>query len=138
MNVQPYLSFEGRCQEALDFYKTAIGAQIEVVMLFKDAPPEVQPQIQEQAKNKVMHSSFKVGETQIMATDGGCSGGGSFSGVSLTLNVSSNAEAEKMFAALGQGGKVTMPMSETFFAHRFGTVADKFGVNWMVLAPKAM
>lgn len=138
MNVQPYLSFEGRCQEALDFYEKAIGAKTEVVMLFKDAPADVQVQISPASKDKVMHSAFRVGDTQIMATDGGCSGGSTFSGVSLTLNVSGNAEAEKMFAALGQGGKVTMPMSETFFAHRFGVVADKFGVNWMVIHGKEM
>jgi PhnB protein len=138
MNVQPYLSFEGRAQEALDFYKSALGAKIEVVMLFKDAPPEVQPHIQESSKNKVMHAAFRLGDTQIMASDGHCTGSSSFSGVSLTLNTATAAEAEKMFAALGQGGKVTMPMSETFFAHKFGQVSDKFGVNWMVLAPKAM
>ena len=138
MNVQPYLSFEGRAQEALDFYKSALGATVDVVMLFKDAPPEVQPHIQESSKNKVMHASFRVGDTQIMASDGQCTGKAVFSGVFLTLNTSTPAEAEKFFEALGQGGKVTMPMNETFFAHRFGTVADKFGVNWMVLAPKAM
>jgi len=138
MNVQPYLSFEGRAQEALDFYKSALGATVDVVMLFKDAPPEVQPHIQERSKNKVMHASFRVGDTQIMASDGQCTGKAVFSGVFLTLNTSTPAEAEQFFAALGQGGKVTMPMNETFFAHRFGTVADKFGVTWMVLAPKAM
>lgn len=139
MNIQPYLSFEGRCQEALDFYEKAIGAKTEVVMLFKDAPPDVQMQISPESKNKVMHSSFKVGDTQIMATDGGCQGTSSFSGITLTLNATDSAEAEKLFAALGQGGgKVMMPMNETFFAHRFGMLADKFGVPWMVLAPKAM
>ncbi len=136
MNVQPYLSFEGRAQEAIDFYKGAIGAKVDVVMQFKDAPPDVQAQMSPQSKDKVMHAAFRVGDTQIMATDGRCSGKAQFSGISLTLNAASNAEAEKLFGALGQGGQVTMPMSETFFAHRFGIVADKFGVNWMVLNPK--
>ena len=138
MNVQPYLSFEGRAQEALDFYKSALGAEIDMIMHFRDAPPEMQSQMDPKSRDKVMHAAFRVGDTQIMASDGQCTGKAVFSGVFLTLNTSTPAEAEKFFAALGQGGKVTMPMNETFFAHRFGTVADKFGVNWMVLAPKAM
>ena len=134
MYVQPYLSFEGRTQEAIDFYKSTIGAKVDVVMHFKDAPPDMQANMPH--KDKIMHAAFHVGDTQIMASDGQCSGKASFSGIALTLNATSNAEAEKLFGALGQGGKVTMPMSETFFAHRFGMVADKFGVNWMVLSPK--
>jgi PhnB protein len=136
MNVQPYLSFEGRAQEAIDFYKTALGAKVDMVMLYKDAPPEVQSQMAPGSKDKVMHAAFKIGETQLMATDGHCSGKASFTGVSLTLNASSNAEADKLFGALTQGGKVEVPLSETFFADRFGIVADKFGVNWMVINPK--
>ena len=134
MNVQPYLSFEGRAQEAIDFYKSALGAKVEAVMLFKDAPPDMQANMPN--KDKVMHSAFKVGDTTIMATDGQCSGKSQFSGITLTLNAASNGEAEKLFNALAHGGKVNMPMSETFFAHRFGMVADKFGVGWMVLNPK--
>lgn len=134
MNVQPYLSFEGRAQEAIDFYKGAIGAKVDVVMHFKDAPPDMQANMPH--KDKIMHAAFHVGSTQIMASDGQCSGKSQFSGVTLTLNADGTAEAERLFGALGQGGKVTMPMSETFFAHRFGMVADKFGVNWMVLSPK--
>lgn len=136
MNVQPYLSFEGRCQEALDFYKSAVGAKIDVVMQFKDAPSDVQMQISPESKGKVMHSAFRVGDTQIMATDGQCNGMSQFSGISLTIKAASNAEAEKLFAALGNGGTVTMPMSETFFAHRFGMLADKFGMPWMVIHGK--
>jgi PhnB protein len=135
MNVQPYLSFEGRAQEAIDFYKTALGAKVEVVMQFKDAPPDMQAHMPN--KDKVMHAAFKVGDTTVMATDGQCSGKSTFSGITLTLNATSNGEAEKLFNALAQGGKVNMAMSETFFAHRFGMVADKFGVGWMVLNPKA-
>jgi PhnB protein len=138
MNVQPYLSFEGRAQEAIDFYKSALGATVDVIMHFKDAPPEVLAQMSPESKSKIMHAAFKVGDTQIMASDGQCTGKAVFSGVALTLNATSNAEAEKLFNALGQGGKVNMPMSETFFANRFGMVADKFGVGWMVLHPKAM
>ncbi|HTR88444.1 MAG TPA: VOC family protein [Reyranella sp.] len=136
MNVQPYLSFEGRAAEAIEFYKGAIGATVDMMMRFSDAPPEVQAQMSPGSKDKVMHAAFHVGDTQIMASDGQCSGKASFSGINLTLNATSNGEAEKLFSALGQGGKVGMPMSETFFAHRFGIVADKFGVNWMVINPK--
>ncbi|MBN9090191.1 MAG: VOC family protein [Reyranella sp.] len=134
MNVQPYLSFEGRAQEAIDFYRSALGAQVEAIMQFKDAPPDMQANMPN--KDKVMHSAFKVGDTTIMATDGQCSGKSEFSGITLTINASSDAEAEKLFNALAQGGKVNMPMAETFFATRFGMVADKFGVGWMVLHAK--
>jgi len=134
MNVQPYLSFEGRAQEAIDFYKSALGAEVEAVMLFKDAPPEMQANMPN--KDKVMHSAFKVGDTTIMATDGQCSGKSEFSGITLTIQANSDAEAEKLFNALAQGGKVNMPLAETFFATRFGMVADKFGVGWMVLHSK--
>ena len=136
MNVQPYLSFEGRAQEAIDFYKSALGAKVDVVMKFKEAPPEMQSQMSPESKDKVMHAAFHIGDTQVMASDGRCTGNASFSGIALTLNASSDAEAEKLFKALSQGGQVNMPMSETFFANRFGMVADKFGVGWMVLHPK--
>lgn len=134
MNVQPYLSFEGRAQEAIDFYKSALGAQVEAIMQFKDAPPDMQANMPN--KDKIMHSAFKVGDTTIMATDGQCSGASTFSGITLTLNVASVAEAEKAFNALAQGGKVDVPLTETFFAHRFAMLADKFGVGWMVLNSK--
>ena len=115
MNVQPYLSFEGRAQEAIDFYKGAIGAKVDVIMHFKDAPPEVQAQMDPKSKDKIMHAAFRVGDTQIMASDGHCTGQATFSGVSLTLNAASNEEAEKCFNALGQGGKVNVPLSEYSF-----------------------
>ena len=138
MNVQPYLSFEGRAQEAIDFYKSALGATVDMIMHFKDAPPEAQANMTPESKDKIMHAAFRIGDTQVMASDGFCSGKASFSGVSLTLIATSNDEADKLFKALSQGGKVNMPMSETFFANRFGVVADKFGVNWMVIHPKEM
>jgi PhnB protein len=138
MNVQSYLSFEGRAQEAIDFYKGALGATVDMIMRFKDAPPEMQSQMSPESKDKIMHAAFKVGDTQVLVSDGRCTGKPSFTGISLCLNAAGNAEAEKLFGALGNGGQVTMPMSETFFAHRFGMVADKFGVNWMVISPKEM
>ena len=136
MNIQPYLSFEGQAQEAIDFYKSAVGATENAVMRFKDAPPEVQAQITPGMGDKVMHACIKIGDSDVFLSDGHCGGKASFSGVTLTINASSDGEADKLFAALGKGGQVTMPMAETFFATRFGTVSDKFGVNWMVLNPK--
>jgi len=136
MDVQAYLSFEGRAEEALDFYKGALGAEVDMVMHFRDAPPEVQGQVDPKSRDKVMHAAFRIGDTQLMATDGNCSGATGFSGISLTYNAKDIAGAEKAFNALAEGGKVGMPLTETFFAHRFGTVADRFGVNWMVLNPK--
>jgi PhnB protein len=138
MNVQPYLSFEGRAQEAIDFYQSALGAKVDMIMKFKDAPPEAQQGMSPGSADKIMHAAFHIGDTQVMASDGQCSGKASFSGIALTLNATTNGEAEKLFNALAQGGQVNMPMSETFFADRFGMVADKFGVGWMVINPKAM
>jgi PhnB protein len=136
VNIQPYLSFEGRAQEAIDFYKGAVGASENVVMRFKDAPPEVQAQITPGMGDKVMHACIKIGDSDVFLSDGQCGGKASFSGVTLTINASSDGEADKLFAALGKGGQVTMPMAATFFASRFGMVDDKFGVHWMVLNPK--
>jgi len=133
MNVQPYLYFDGRTEEALAFYKGAIGAQVEFLMHFKDGPAEAQAHMPPNSKDKVMHASFKVGDSTLFASDGNCGGKPNFAGVTLTIDAASDAEADKLFAALGQGGQIQMPMAETFFASRFGMVADKFGVSWMVL-----
>ncbi len=138
MNVQPYLSFEGRCEEAIEFYKNAVGAKVDMMMRFKEAPADQQAMITPESKDKVMHAAFRIGDTQVLASDGRCTGKASFSGVTLTLNAASDAEAEKLFGALGKGGQVQMPMAETFFATRFGMVADKFGVGWMVINAKPM
>ncbi len=137
MNIQPYLTFECRAQEAIDFYKGAVGASENVVMRFKDAPPDVQAQISPGMGDKVMHACIRIGDSDVFLSDGQCGGKANFSGVTLTINASSDGEADKLFAALGKGGQVTMPMAETFFATRFGMVDDKFGVHWMVLNPKS-
>lgn len=139
MQAQPYLFFDGRCEEALDFYKTALGAEVEMLMRFKDGPPsegEGCPEGEAPPGDKVMHACFRVGETAVMASDGMCKGQPKFEGISLALSAADDTQAEKLFAALGEGGQVQMPMDETFFASRFGMVADKFGVSWMVLAEK--
>ena len=136
MNVQPYLYFGGKSEEAIDFYKGAIGAKVEMLMHFKDMPGD-KSMIPPGSDGKVMHACIKVGDSPIFLSDGNCDGKPAFSGVTLTINATSDAEADKLFAALGQGGKVQMPIAETFFATRFGMVADKFGVSWMVINSEA-
>ena len=132
MNVEPYLFFDGRAEEALEFYRQKLGARIEALMRYKDNPdPKYNPP---NSENKVMHALFRVGDTPIMASDGNCTGKPAFQGFSLTINAASPAEAEQRFNALAEGGQVQMPLNETFFAERFGMVADRFGVSWMVLA----
>ncbi len=132
MQVQSYLYFDGRCEEALEFYKRALGATDITVMRFKESPsPEMIPPGSE---NKVMHCNFRIGETQLMASDGRCEGKPRFEGISLTITVPTAEEAERLFAAVGEGGEVQMPMTETFYSPRFGMVADRFGVSWMILA----
>ncbi len=133
--VQPYLMFGGRCEEALAFYRTAIGAQIDMVMKFSESPDPVPPgMLQPGFEHKVMHSSFHVGSTTVMASDG-CHEGIKFEGFSLSLTVSTIPEADKAFSALADGGKVTMPLTKTFWSPRFGMLVDRFGIAWMVMVP---
>jgi PhnB protein len=130
MQVQPYLFFDGRCDEAVEFYRRALGAEVTMRMRFKDSPdPTMVPP---GAEDKVMHASFRIGETTVLASDGRCEGRPSFQGFALSLTVPSEAEADRLFAALGNGGQVQMPLTKTFFSPRFGMVADRFGVSWMV------
>jgi PhnB protein len=134
MQVQPYLFFDGRCEEALEFYRSALGAEVTMFMRFKDAPEPPPPgEVAPGSENKVMHASFRIGEATVMASDGMCHGKPSFQGFSLSLLVSDEAEAVRLFTALGEGGQVQMPLAKTFFSPRFGMVADRFGVSWMVV-----
>jgi len=134
MLVQSYLFFDGRCEEALEFYKRTLGAEVTMLMRFKESPePHPPGMIPPGAESKIMHSSFRVGETTVMASDGNCRGKPSFQGFSLSLSVPNDAEAERLFAKLGEGGQVQMPLAKTFFSSRFGMVADRFGVSWMVI-----
>jgi PhnB protein len=132
MNVEAYLFFEGRTEEALQFYQQKLGAKIEGIIRYKENPePKYNPP---NSDEKVMHSLFRIGDTKVMASDGNCVGKPQFQGFALTLNAANPAEAEKRFNALAEGGKVNMPLGETFFAKSFGMVADRFGVSWMVMA----
>lgn len=135
MQVQSYLNFDGRCEEALEFYKRAINASVNCLMRFSESPEPCDPNmVPPGSENKVMHSSFTVGETELMASDCGCQGQPKFQGVSLALSAPDVAEANRLFSALGEGGQVQMPLTKTFFSPAFGMVADRFGVSWMVLA----
>ena len=133
--VEPYIFFGGRCDEALEFYKSAIGAEVECVMHFSDSPEPMPPGVlQPGFESKVMHSSFRVGGVRIMASDG-CAEGSTFSGFSLSITVPSEADADVVFDALADGGQVTMPLGKTFWSPRYGMLVDRFGVNWMVIVP---
>ena len=134
MQVQPYLFFDGRCEEALDFYKKAIGANVEMMMRWMDCPDK--SACTPQNENKVMHASVKVGDVSVMASDGRCEGKPDFKGFALSLTAKTEAEADKLFNALSTGGQVQMPLGKTFFSPKFGMVADKFGVGWMILVER--
>jgi len=132
MPVTPYLFFDGRCEEALEFYKKTLGAEVGMVMRFKEAPGDHKPA--PGAENKIMHAAFKIGGATVMASDGRAQNNPKFEGFALSFDAKDEADADKKFNALSQGGQVQMQPAETFFAKRFGMVADRFGVNWMIIA----
>jgi len=132
--VEPYLVFDGRTEEALEFYRKALGAEVLMLMRFKDSPD--QSMVAPGSENKVMHASFRIGGSTVMASDGGCAKGKGFEGFSLSLAVATEAEADKLFAALSDGGQVQMPLAKTFWSPKFGMVVDRFGVSWMVNVPQ--
>ncbi len=131
MKVNPYLNFEGRCEEAVSFYKKALGAEVGMLMRVKDAPeaPPMPPGNEE----KVLHCAFRIGESVVMGSDMGCGGTALFQGFSLSLSVPDEAAAKQRFDALADGGQVRMPLSKTFFSPAFGMVVDRFGISWMVI-----
>jgi PhnB protein len=133
MHVQPYLFFDGRCEEALEFYRKALGAKVEMMMRFKDNPDPQPGGCGSADPNKVMHAAFHVGDSLVMASDGHCAGKPEFKGFSLSINAKTEAEADKLFNALADGGQVQLPLTKTFFSPRFGMVADRFGVGWMII-----
>jgi PhnB protein len=139
MQVQPYLFFDGRCEEAIDFYRGALGAEVTMLMRFKDCPETAQQgegcAIAPGTENKVMHASIRVGDATVMVSDGRCTGQTVFQGFALSLDAPDEAAAGRLFAALGSGGQVQMPLAKTFFAKCFGMITDRFGVTWMVIVP---
>jgi PhnB protein len=131
LSIQPYLFFGGRCEEAIEFYGKALGAEVVMLARFNEAP-EPQPGLPECFENKVMHATLRVGDTMLLASDGRCEGPQNFEGFSLSITVPDEAEADRVFAALSEGGLVTMALEKTFWAPKFGMLQDKFGVGWMV------
>ena len=131
MKVQAYITFGGRCEEALEFYKKSLGAEVTGVMRWKEsrdkdmkAPPGYE--------EKVMNAAFRIGDTELMADDGMGESTPEFKGMTLAIETADDAEARRIFTALGEGGMVTMPLVKTFWTSSFGMLTDKFGVPWMV------
>ena len=136
MHIEPYLFFEGRCEEAVEFYRKALGAEVMMLMRYKDSPePPPAGKLPPGSENKVMHASLRIGETTVMASDGFVQGRPSFQGFSLSITVPDETRAEKFFGALADGGQVQMPLGKTFWSPRFGMVSDRFGVGWMIGVP---
>jgi PhnB protein len=134
MQVTPYLFFDGRCEEAIEFYKKALGAQVGMIMRLKESPDPPPPGIMPPgSENKIMHATLRIGDTTVMASDGHAKGQPKFEGFSLSLNAKNETEAERLFSALADGGQVRMPLGKTFFSPSFGMVADKFGMGWMII-----
>lgn len=136
--ITPYLFFGGRCEEALEFYRTALGAEIEMIMRFSESPEPTPPgMLQPGFEKKVMHSSFRIHGIPLMASDG-CNDRSKCEGFKLALAVTGEADAKKAFEALSDGGRVEMPLCKTFWSPCFGMVTDKFGIEWMVMVPAPM
>lgn len=138
--IQTYLFFDGKCEEALEFYKKAVGAEVSFLMRFKDAPqggPESEGCMPPGGGDKVMHGEVQIGNTKLMVSDGECKGRPGFQGFALSITAKDDADAERLFKALGEGGQVQMPLGKTFFASSFGMLADRFGVSWMVYVAPA-
>lgn len=132
-HIQPYIFFGGRCEEALEFYKSALGAEVEILMHFNESPDPVPPgKLAPGFEKKVMHTTFRIGNTKIMASDG-CDEGSGFAGFSLALTVKTEADAYRAFESLSDGGKVSMPLTKTFWSPCYGMLTDKFGICWMVM-----
>ena len=134
MAIEPYLFFEGRCDEAVEFYKKAVGAEVGMLMRWKDSPDK--SMCTPDNENKVMHASLTINGARVMASDGRNSGKPDFKGFSLSLDAKTEADANRMFNALAEGGQVIMPLGKTFFSPCFGMLPDKFGVHWMILVDR--
>jgi len=133
MLIQPYLFFEGRCEEAVEFYRRAAGAEVTAMIRYSESPEPPPPgMVAPGSEHKIMHASLRIGDTTVMASDGACAGKPAFAGFSLSLTADSVADADRIFAALVDGGQVLMPLAKTFWSPRFGMLTDRFGVGWMV------
>lgn len=137
--LQPYVFFEGRAEEAAQFYGEVLGAKVEMLMRYAEAPdPPPEGMIPKGSERKVMHMALRIGDSMLLGSDGMCSGKPQFQGFSLSVTVPNEAEADRVFARMAEGGQVQMPLGKTFFSPRFGMVADRFGVGWMVIVASPM
>jgi PhnB protein len=137
--IEPYLFFNGSCEQAVEFYRNALGAEVEMLMRYKESPePPPEGTLPPGFENKVMHSSMRIGQTRVMASDGCSTDQPGFSGFSLSLSVPDEATATRYFSALAEGGEVQMPITKTFWSPAFGMVKDRFGIGWMITVPGAM
>ena len=132
MQVYPYLDFNGRCEEALNFYRSTLGAEVLFLIRFRDGPAQEGPLDPPGVEDKIMHCTFKIGESVVMASDGMCQGTSRFEGVTLNINLKETTTAIRIFDALAEGGQVELPLTKTFFSPSFGMLHDRFGVSWMV------
>ena len=137
MHIQPYLYFDGRCDEAIDFYREALGAEVLMLMRFRDAPAGAECGGAAPPPDKVMHACLQIGDSQVLCSDGFATGHPEFKGVSLSLNAADDAQARQLFDALAENGQVQMPLSESFFASSFGMVTDRLGVEWIIVVANA-
>lgn len=136
MSIQPYLFFDGRCEEAAEFYGKVLGAQVLMKMRFSDSPaPQPPGSVPPGSEHKIMHMAMKIGDSELLASDGHCGGQASFQGFSLSFTAPDDQAARRIFGDLAEGGQVQMPLTKTFFASTFGMVADRFGVSWMIITP---
>jgi len=134
--INPYLFFGGRCEEAIEYYKTHLGAEVEMLMRYKESPEPPPPgMVPENWGDKVMHASFRIGATTVMASDGCSNEDECFEGFRLSLTLPDQDAARKAFAALSDGGEVMMPLTPTFWSPLFGMCTDRFGLGWMVTVP---
>lgn len=134
MQIQPYLFFDGRCEQAIEFYHKALGAKPGRFLRYQDSPEPPPPgRVPSGYQNKVMYAEFRVGDTQVMACDDGTRSTTAFQGFRLSLSVANEAQARRVFAALADGGEVNMPLAKTFFSPCFGMLKDRFGVGWMII-----
>ena len=132
-SIESYLFFNGRCEEAIEFYRKALGAEVEMMMRYNESPEPPPPgMVPPGFENKIMHCSFKIGRTTMMASDGSSAEKPSFEGFSLGLHVSNEAEADRAFNTLADGGKIKMPLTKTFWSPYFGMLEDRFGIGWMI------
>jgi len=135
--IQPYLFFDGKCEEAIEFYTKKLGAEVTMKMRFKDSPEPPPSGCAPPNPEKIMHAQIQIGQTVIMLSDGRATGNPKFEGFALSLTVATEADADRAFNALADGGRVEMPLAKTFFSARFGMVMDRFGVFWMILVRPA-